>query len=161
MGFQMRGVYNGLALAVAYLDYATKQDVQAWLLEQGGGPVTLNPFLNIVAHTNTGAAFGLFSSFSLGGFNLLAVVSAVLVIALYVFILFYAKLTHALAFAVALILGGGLSNGAERMLYGQVFDFIDVHVGGWHWPAFNVADMSISVGALLAVLIIWRQPASK
>jgi signal peptidase II len=54
--------------------------------------------------------------------------------------------------ALALILGGAIGNVIDRLLYGHVIDFIDLHAGGWHWPAFNVADSAICVGAVLFVI---------
>ena len=54
--------------------------------------------------------------------------------------------------SLSLILGGAVGNLIDRLLYGHVIDFLDVHVGGWHWPAFNVADSAITVGAALFVL---------
>lgn len=56
------------------------------------------------------------------------------------------------AFALALILGGAIGNVIDRALYGHVIDFIDWHYRGWHWPAFNIADSAITVGAALVVL---------
>ena len=54
--------------------------------------------------------------------------------------------------ALALILGGALGNVIDRILYGHVIDFLDVHVAGWHWPAFNLADSAICLGAVLFVI---------
>ena len=54
--------------------------------------------------------------------------------------------------AFALILGGAIGNLIDRLLYGQVTDFIDFHIGTWHWPAFNVADSAITIGAILFVI---------
>ncbi|NDA03405.1 MAG: hypothetical protein EBY97_08250, partial [Burkholderiaceae bacterium] len=54
--------------------------------------------------------------------------------------------------ALSLILGGAIGNVLDRLLYGAVVDFIDVHYDGWHWPAFNVADSAISIGATLIVI---------
>ena len=54
--------------------------------------------------------------------------------------------------ALALILGGAIGNVLDRLLYGAVVDFIDVHYQGWHWPAFNLADSAISIGATLIVI---------
>jgi signal peptidase II len=56
------------------------------------------------------------------------------------------------AAALGLVIGGALGNVVDRIRFGAVFDFLDVHVAGWHWPAFNVADSAISVG--VAVLLI-------
>ncbi|MEX3824804.1 signal peptidase II, partial [Paraburkholderia sp. BR14262] len=53
--------------------------------------------------------------------------------------------------ALALIMGGALGNVIDRLLYGHVIDFLDFHVGGWHWPAFNLADSAICIGAALLV----------
>ena len=54
--------------------------------------------------------------------------------------------------ALALILGGALGNLWDRLLWGHVVDFLDFHAAGWHWPAFNVADSGISIGAVLLIL---------
>ena len=54
--------------------------------------------------------------------------------------------------ALAMILGGAIGNVIDRLAYGHVIDFLDFHVGGWHWPAFNVADSAIVGGAILLVL---------
>ena len=56
--------------------------------------------------------------------------------------------------ALSLILGGALGNLIDRFAYGAVVDFLDFHLIGWHWPAFNVADSAICVGA---VLLVWEQ----
>jgi signal peptidase II len=53
---------------------------------------------------------------------------------------------------LALILGGALGNVIDRVRFGHVVDFIDLHAGGWHWPAFNVADSAITLGAVLLIL---------
>ena len=58
---------------------------------------------------------------------------------------------------LALILGGALGNLHDRLAYGKVVDFLDFHAAGWHWPAFNVADSAITVGALLFVLDEFRR----
>ena len=59
--------------------------------------------------------------------------------------------------SLALILGGAVGNVIDRALYGHVIDFLDFHVAGWHWPAFNVADSGINVGAVLLVLDSFRK----
>ena len=59
-----------------------------------------------------------------------------------------------LPLAAALILGGALGNVIDRIRFGAVVDFLDVHAAGWHWPAFNVADAAISLGV---ALLIWQQ----
>lgn len=63
--------------------------------------------------------------------------------------------------AIGLVIGGAVGNAIDRMLYGAVADFFDFHVGGWHWPAFNVADMGISCGAVALVAIAILSPKSQ
>ena len=65
--------------------------------------------------------------------------------------------------ALGLVMGGALGNLIDRIRFRAVVDFLDIYVGDWHWPAFNVADMAICVGAGLACLLLWKspQPGSK
>ncbi|MEK7796744.1 MAG: signal peptidase II, partial [Pseudomonadota bacterium] len=57
-----------------------------------------------------------------------------------------------LAVALVLVLGGAIGNLVDRLIYGYVVDFVDVYYQNWHWPAFNVADSAITVGAILIAL---------
>ncbi|MFX5493995.1 signal peptidase II, partial [Acinetobacter baumannii] len=63
--------------------------------------------------------------------------------------------------ALALILGGAIGNVIDRVGYGHVIDFLDVYVGNWHWPAFNLADSAICVGAVLFVVDELRRVSKK
>ena len=63
-----------------------------------------------------------------------------------------------LSLSLTLIAVGALGNMIDRTVYGYVVDFLDFYWQGWHWPAFNVADMAICVGAFLACIVIWRTP---
>ncbi|MFX7506908.1 signal peptidase II, partial [Acinetobacter baumannii] len=62
---------------------------------------------------------------------------------------------------LALILGGAIGNVIDRVVYGHVIDFLDVYVGNWHWPAFNLADSAICVGAVLFVVDELRRVSKK
>jgi signal peptidase II len=76
-------------------------------------------------------------------------------------ILFLLKKTagrRVFSIALALILGGAIGNVIDRILYGHVIDFLDVYVGNWHWPAFNVADAAITVGAGMLIFDGMRKP---
>jgi signal peptidase II len=63
------------------------------------------------------------------------------------------------AFAYAMILGGAVGNAIDRFAFGSVTDFLDFHLAGWHWPAFNVADIAICVGAACLVAGSFKLPA--
>jgi len=150
--------WYALAAAVLGLDYATKIAVLHSFAP--GESLALTGFFNLVLVFNTGAAF----SFLAGAegwqtllFSAIAVVAAVVIVVLISRnrgkILFCAGL--------ALILGGALGNLYDRLVYGKVVDFLDFHVAGWHWPAFNVADSAISVGAAMLIVESFLQRPSR
>ncbi len=139
-----------IAGAVLVLDQASK-----WLaLEQLTlhESVPLIPFLNLTLVYNKGAAFGFLSTAS-GWQNLFFISIAIVatVVILYLLRRMGTK-DRFLAVALMLILGGAIGNLIDRLLYGHVVDFIDVYYGSWHWPAFNVADSAITVGAVMIAL---------
>jgi signal peptidase II len=153
-GAAMRnGAYSlywyGLALLVVVLDQYTKGLAQSAL--EYGRPREVFSWFNLTLQYNTGAAFSFLSD--AGGwqryfFSVVAVViSAVLVVWLYRM----PRQQRLLALALALILGGALGNVWDRLLLGHVVDFISVHYGGYYFPAFNIADSAISVGAALMI----------
>ncbi len=142
--------WYGLSVAVIVLDQLSKGWITAHF--QYGEVLPLIDFLNLTLVYNTGAAFSFLSD--AGGWQrwffaiLASGVSVVLVIWL-------AKLSDRqklLSLSLALILGGAVGNLWDRMAYGHVIDFIDVYYGSYHWPAFNVADSAITVGAILLVI---------
>jgi signal peptidase II len=115
------------------------------------------PFLNFTLMYNAGAAFSFLNQ--AGGWQrwffivLAIIVSSVLVVWLY-------RLPDGrrwFACALSLILGGALGNLWDRLSLGYVVDFIDVYYGPWHWPAFNVADSAITVGAVMLLLDALRR----
>jgi signal peptidase II len=141
--------WYGLALLVVVLDQYTKGLAQSAL--EYGRPREVFSWFNLTLQYNTGAAFSFLSD--AGGwqryfFSVVAVViSAVLVVWLY----HMPRQQRLLALALALILGGALGNVWDRLLLGHVVDFISVHYGGYYFPAFNIADSAISVGAALMI----------
>ncbi len=114
--------------------------------------INLLPFLDITRVHNRGAAFSFLSSAS--GWQ--RWFFTVLALAVSVMILFWLRRLPAgqqrLAAGLALVLGGALGNLWDRLQFGYVVYFIDVYYGNWHWPAFNVADSAITVGAALLIL---------
>ena len=139
----------GIALVVILLDQFTKTLILGYYQLGQGTPVT--SFFNIVRVHNTGAAF----SFLAGASGWQRWFFIGLGVAAAVFIVFMLKRhggQRLFAWALALILGGALGNVIDRALHGYVVDFLDFHLGGRHFPAFNIADCAISVGAVLLIL---------
>jgi len=133
----------------------TKIAAVAWL--DPGSSVELIPTLDLVLVYNTGAAFSFLST--AGGWQRWFFIGVAVVVC--GFILRWMRELPRRArwypLALSLILGGAVGNVIDRARTGAVVDFIDFHVGDWHWPAFNVADSAICVGAALLVLGAFRR----
>ncbi len=131
------------ALVVLVLDQATKWWIVAVVM-QPPRIIEVTPFFNLVMGWNTGVSFGIMTESNAIFLSLvaLAVVAGLLV--------WLKKADRVLiALAIGLIIGGALGNVIDRLHYGAVADFLDFHLGGAHWPAFNVADSGITVGAAI------------
>src|SRR4051812_26537278 len=116
-----------------------------------GERLELTSFFNMVLVYNKGAAFRLRAQ--AGGWQTLLLAGLALVAIGIVGTLIVRRPAERLfCAALALILGGALGNLIDRLRFGQVVDFLDFHAAGWHWPAFNVADSAITVGAVLLIL---------
>ena len=138
-----------LAAAVVVADQATKALVLA-RFNVGEGTV-LAPYFNLVLVYNKGAAFS-FLSDAAGWQTPLLVGFALIAMGVVAYLLVRSPGRWILSAGLALILGGALGNLVDRVRFGQVVDFLDFHAAGWHWPAFNVADSAITVGAVLLIL---------
>lgn len=116
-----------------------------------GERLELAPFFNLVLVYNKGAAFSFLSQAS--GWQKPLLVAFALAAAVIVSVLILRRPgERLLCSGLALILGGALGNVVDRLRFGQVVDFLDFHAAGWHWPAFNVADSAITIGAALLIL---------
>ena len=113
--------------------------------------VQFGDYFNIVRAWNTGVSFSMFNNYGNLGVYLLSGVAIAVVLAL----LWWLKSENDKVVQVALgmIMGGAIGNVIDRLRLGAVFDFLDVHVGDSHWPAFNVADSFICIGAGLIILM--------
>lgn len=138
----------GIAAIVILFDQLTKIAVARVFAY--GEPHALTPFFNLLLVYNRGAAFSFLAA--AGGwqrwaFTALGVAAAIVII--------YLLKKHAaqrmFCTALAFIMGGAIGNVIDRLAYGHVIDFLDFHVNTWHWPAFNLADSAIFVGAALLV----------
>lgn len=141
--------WAGIAAIVILLDQLSKITIAKLFAYGESHPVT--NFFNLVLAYNKGAAFSFLaaeSGWQRYFFTAVGVVAALVIV--------YMLQRHAgqrlFCWALALILGGAVGNVIDRILYGHVIDFLDVHLGSWHWPAFNLADSAIFIGAGLFIL---------
>ena len=138
-----------VAAVVVALDQLTKAIAAAYLIR---GSVEIAPFFRLTLVHNSGAAFGFLND--AGGWqNMFFVGVAVLACGVIVFMIRRLSARDVwLGVALSLVLGGAVGNLIDRLLYGYVIDFVDIYYRSWHWPAFNVADSAISIGAVILVL---------
>lgn len=114
------------------------------------------PFLSFIKTTNSGFTFGLFQQ-SGGVIKAVAYWGIPSLFLLLLAVLLFRIRDPLRGIPIALILGGGIGNLLDRFLLGEVRDFIDIHLGTWHYPTFNIADVCISSGVLLLLLGYWRK----
>jgi signal peptidase II len=143
------GLWLGLAVVVLLADQFTKILILGHY--QLGDSTMVTSFFNVVRVHNAGAAFSFLSEAS-GWQRWLFIGIGAVAMVLIVWMLRSNPTQRLFSAALTLILGGAMGNVLDRLLYGYVVDFIDVHWAGWHFPAFNVADSAISVGAAALIL---------
>lgn len=140
----------GLAAAVIIADQASKAWLFRYLSESGRHMIEVLPFFNVVTVWNYGVSFGMFNTGSRAGSWAFVGLALAIVVVLAIWAARSVRLLPACA--LGLVIGGAIGNVIDRLRLGAVFDFLDVHVAGWHWPAFNVADSAITVGVILLLL---------
>jgi signal peptidase II len=135
---------------VVVLDQLSKQWVEQHFILYERLPVT--GFFNLTLAYNKGAAFSFLAD--AGGWQRWFFTGLAVLICGW--LIHWLRQLHPaqrlLPFAIAMIIGGAIGNVADRLLYGHVIDFLDFHVAGWHWPAFNLADSAITLGVILFLL---------
>ena len=143
----------GLAIAavVVLLDQATKLLI-LYVVMDPPRVIEVTSFFNIVLVWNRGVSFGLFSAQSPWTPWLLSGVALVITVVLLVWL--RRADTRMVAAALGLVIGGAIGNVIDRIFQSRhaVVDFLDFHAGGYHWPAFNVADSAITVGVALLLI---------
>ena len=140
----------------------TDQIAKEWALAALKTPVALMPSLNLILVHNPGAAFGFLSQ--AGGWQrwLFIVVGLAIGVLVAVWLRQTARVGHReLSTGLSLVLGGALGNVWDRIVRGAVVDFIDIYYGRFHWPAFNVADAAITVGAAIVIFAAFRGGAEE
>ena len=153
----MHRVGLSVAAAVVVVDQLTKLWILGFIDNGTGVPVT--GFFNIILTFNTGISFSLFQSPTWGPW-VFSILSLAVVVGLAIWL--RRAQTRWLAIALGGIIGGAVGNTVDRMVHGGVVDFLDFHVAGYHWPAFNAADSAI-VGGVVMILaegLIFRSHAT-
>ena len=142
-------LWLGLSSFLLILDQLTKVIAKNSLFEGVSQPVT--SFLNWTLVYNSGAAFSFLAQ--AGGWQRWFF-TGVGIIAALIMIWLIRKNSHQTIFSLALslVLSGAIGNVIDRIIYGAVVDFVDVHYIGWHWPAFNIADSAITIGVILLIV---------
>ncbi len=136
----------GLAIAAAIVCF--DQLTKWWIVEIVMKPprvIEVTPFFNLVMGWNRGISFGFFNNDSPLNSWVLPLVTLIIVCFLAVWLVRARDVL--ICTSLGLIIGGALGNLIDRLRYGAVADFLDIHAFGYHWPAFNVADAAITVGA--------------
>lgn len=146
----MKKIYFGIAIVIIIIDQITKWVASSTLTMHEQNPVM--PSFNFTLMHNYGAAFSFLSD--AGGWQrwFFTIIAAVISIVLVVWITRLKSHEKLLGFALALVLGGAVGNLIDRVTYGYVVDFIQWYYDRFYWPAFNIADAAISVGAVLLLI---------
>jgi signal peptidase II len=140
-----------LSFGVLAADRATKFAIERYTSVFFRRPI-LSDIVVLVHNQNPGIAFGMFSDSSSPWLSPLLLLSSAAVMAVLVWLLAARRAGGRLAQAgIALILGGAAGNALDRLLHGGVTDFLEVRLGTYRWPSFNVADSAISIGAALVL----------
>ncbi len=145
-------LYFLIAFLVVLVDQITKYLARSFI--EPFEAVKIFSFLQMVSVRNEGAAFGLFKGFGNGVFIIIS-------LAAMAFVTFLLVKDREDRFGLSLILGGAAGNVIDRILFGNVTDFIDVFAGRLHWPAFNVADSALTIGLMIMLLSALLHPGKE
>jgi signal peptidase II len=151
---QKWGLFSLIIILVTALDQVTKILIFSYVDFSDSVPVIPGLF-NIVHNRNRGMAFGLFNDPDPGPAFFILTCASVFAVILIIF--WFSRLKEhekPLIPGLALILGGALGNLIDRLRIGEVIDFLDIQIGSYHWPAFNIADSCISIGTTWVVVCL-------
>lgn len=142
--------YLGLALSIVILDQLSK----LWIINniELHRAIPVSGMFSLVHARNYGAAFGFLNN--AGGWQTVffALVSITVSLVLLVWLKRVSRIERQLSIALSLVLGGAIGNLLDRLMYNYVVDFLLFYYDQWHFPAFNIADLAISIGAFLLIL---------
>ena len=146
-----KGLGWGVAISIFVADQISKYLILGLFSDAERPYFEITPFFNIVLAWNRGISFGMFGDSGEHGDTVLIVLTLTIAVGLAVWLM--RAETRLSAVSLGLIIGGAIGNVLDRFRFGAVTDFLDLHVLGYHWPAFNVADSAIVIGA---VMLMWE-----
>ena len=132
-------------ISIIFLDQSSKLLINKFVLENES--FTILPFLNIVNFHNTGISFGLFKNI-IPQYLLLIIILSIIII---LFIWFIKTNLSTEKWGILMIISGATGNLIDRIFHGYVVDFIFLNYKDYYWPAFNIADMAISLGVIIII----------
>lgn len=143
------GISLFITIVILILDQITKFFV-ASSMRIGETFEVIPNFLNITSHRNDGAAWGILS----GKMFFFYIITVIILVVLIVFYIKEAKHSLLMQIAISLLFAGALGNFIDRVLHGEVVDFVDTFIFGYNFPIFNVADSSLTIGVLLIIIAL-------
>jgi len=153
--------YFFLILTLLGLDQISKL-ILVKQIHYGGSKNIIPGFLNLSHVHNRGAIFGLFNQTGTPLVYLILTLASLTALGLVVYYFVKVPISERLLkITLSLVLAGALGNLADRLIRGYVIDFIDIFIGKYHWPSFNVADSCISIGAVLLIYIFFFKKGEK
>lgn len=143
------GISLFITIIILVLDQITKFII-ASSMKVGDSFEVIPNFLNITSHRNDGAAWGILS----GKMSFFFIITIIILVVLIVFYIKEAKNNLLMQIAISLLFAGALGNFIDRLLHGEVVDFVDTYIFGYNFPIFNVADSSLTIGVLLIIIAL-------
>ena len=145
-----------ISIFIFLLDFFSKYFLINFYDLGSKGRVSITPFLDFILVLNPGISFGLFSS----GEDIQRWILSILSIIIIFYLYYWARNSSSklIKLSLFIMIGGALGNLFDRVFYGNVIDFISLHVFNYYWYVFNLADIWISLGVVLLVWGFWREP---
>lgn len=145
-----------VTLLILALDQLTKYLIAA-KMTIGDSYTVIPHFLNITSHRNNGAAWGILS----GKMGFFVIITLIILAILIIFYIKEAKGNLFMQIALSLLFAGAIGNFIDRLLHGEVVDFIDTNIFGYDFPIFNVADSSLTVGVIFIIIALLKDMNNK
>ncbi len=141
------------ALIIIFLDQISKYLIVQFI-PLYSKVIVIPGLIDLVHIKNRGIAFGIFNNPSMHQSWILSIITIIAIGVIFYLIITEGHRDSTVHIPLGLILGGAIGNLIDRILFGSVTDFIDIYIGKYHWPAFNIADMAISIGGLLFIILM-------